>query len=123
MLNLLIGQAYAQDAAAAAPQGGFMSFVPLIAIFFIFYFLMIRPQKKKMEQEQKYLSELQKGDEVYTKSGILGKIHGLTEKVVTLEVSDGVKIKVLRGQIGGASKEILEAKKEGATKPAETKKA
>lgn len=122
MFNLLIGTAYAQDAAAQAPaQGGFMSFVPLIAIFFIFYFLMIRPQKKKMEEEQKYLSSLQKGDEVYTKSGLLGKIHGLTDKVVTLEIAENVKIKILRHQVAGASKDILEPKQAPAAKAAATK--
>ena len=62
MFNFLFSNAYAQDAATGAPaQGGFMSFFPLIAIFFIFYFLMIRPQKKKMEEEQKYLNTLKKG--------------------------------------------------------------
>jgi preprotein translocase subunit YajC len=111
MLSLLIADAHAQ-AAPAAPQGGFSSFVPLIAIFFIFYFLMIRPQKKKMDEEQKFLSNIQKGDEVYTKSGMLGTIHGLTDKVVTLELADGIKVKFLRTQIGGASKEVLEPKQD-----------
>lgn len=109
MLGLLISDVYAQ--AAPAPQGGFTSFIPLIAIFFIFYFLMIRPQKKKMDEEQKFLDAIKKGDEVFTKSGLLGKVHGLTDKVVTLELEEGVRIKFLRSQIGGSSKELLEEKK------------
>lgn len=123
MLNLLFSVAHAQDAVPApGPQGSFMSFMPLIVIFFIFYFLMIRPQKKKMEEEQKYLSELKKGDEVYTKSGLLGSIYGLTDKVVTLELAEGVRVKVLRAYIAGSSKELLEPKAAtGTGKPAANK--
>lgn len=110
MLDLLIGTAHAQQATGMPQQGGFMSFLPLIAIFFVFYFLMIRPQKKKMEEEQKFVTSLKKGDEVFTKSGMLGTIYGLTDKVVTLELAEGMKVKFLRTQIGGSSKELLEAK-------------
>ena len=66
MLNFIIASAHAQEA-AAPQQNPIMSFVPIILVFLVLYFLMIRPQKKKMEQEQKLISELQKGDEVYTK--------------------------------------------------------
>lgn len=111
MLGLLIADAYAQEAPVAG-QNAFSSFIPLIAIFFIFYFLMIRPQKKKMDEEKKFLESIQKGDEVFTKSGMLGKVHGLTDKIVTLELADGIKVKFLRSQIGGPSKELLEPKKE-----------
>ena len=108
MMNLFVSDALAQ--AAGAPAAGpstLMSFLPMIAIFFIFYFLMIRPQKKRIEEERKFLDSIQKGDEVYTKSGLLGTIVGLTDKVVTLELSEGVRVKYLRSQIAGASKEIL----------------
>src|SRR5690606_6554034 len=109
MMNFLFSNAVAQEAAAgAAAQNPMMSFVPFIVIFAIFYFLVIRPQKGKLEQEQKMLQELTKGDEIYTKSGILGTIHGMTDKVVTLEVENGVKLKVLRGQIGGLAKTLFE---------------
>jgi len=74
--------------------------VPFIAMFLVVYFLMIRPQQKKMKEQQAMLSSLQTGDEVITVSGIIGRITGLTEKVVTLEISDGVKIKVLRSHVG-----------------------
>ncbi len=100
----LISSAVAQEAAPAAPQAaGFMQFLPLIVIFFIFYFLLIRPQKKKMQQEQAFLNQLEKGVEIYTKSGIIGTIDGLTEKVVTLVIAENVKIKILRSQIGGVA--------------------
>lgn len=84
------------------------SFVPLIIIFVIFYVLMIRPQKKKLDQEQRLLKSLGQGDEVYTKSGLLGTITGLTDKVVTLEVADGVKMKVLRSHIGGLAQKLFQ---------------
>ena len=112
MLNILtdffLGSvAHAQTAQGGAQANPFQSFLPLIIIFAIFYFLMIRPQKKRLDEEQKVLAALQKGDEVYTKSGVLGTITGLTEKVVTLEVSEGVKMKFLRSYIGGSTQKIF----------------
>ena len=107
MFNFLISNAHAQGAPAA--PSAFMSFVPFVLIFFVFYFLMIRPQKKKHEQEQDFLGKMKKGDEVYTKAGILGKITGMTEKVITLDLGDGNKMKVLKSQIGGSSAGILAA--------------
>lgn len=105
--------------AEGAPAGGpgaqqnpIMAFMPFIIIFLIFYFLMIRPQKKRMEQEQMLLANLQKGDEIYTKAGLLGTITGMTEKVVTLEVADGVKLKVLRQHVGGLVQKLFENKEE-----------
>lgn len=111
-LLLLAANANAQEAAkAAAPAGGLTQFAPLIIIFVMFYFLILRPQKKKIEQENEVLGKLAKGDEVFTKSGILGKIYGITDKVITLEVEDGVKIKVLKAQVGGLAKTIFEEAK------------
>ena len=106
-MDFFMSSAYAQ--ASGAQANPIVQFAPFIIIFFIFYFLMIRPQKKKMEEEQKLLSNLQKGDEIYTKSGVLGKIIGITDKVVTLDVDEGSKLKVLRSQVGGLSAKIFEA--------------
>jgi preprotein translocase subunit YajC len=111
MFGLLISNAYAQDAAQQGPSG-FASFIPMIAIGFVIYFLMIRPQNKKMQQEREYISALQKGDEVYTKSGLIGKIHGLTDKIVTLELDGGTKVKMLRGTIAGPVSQLFEEKPE-----------
>ena len=111
MFNLLIANAHAQ-AAAAPQQNPMFSFIPLALVFFVFYFLMIRPQKKKMEEEQKYIANVQKGEEVYTKSGMIGKIYGLTDKVVTLELEDGVKVKFLRNQIAGSVASLFAKKEE-----------
>jgi len=112
---ILIAKIFLQSAnsfaeGAAAAQNPMMQFLPLILVFVIFYFLMLRPQKKKFEEEQAMLSKLQKGDEIYTKSGMIGTIHGLTEKVVTLETAEGVKFKFLRSQVGGLLSQVLEEK-------------
>lgn len=91
--------AFAQS--AANPETGFASFVPLIIIFVIFYFLLIRPQHKKMKQHQEMLSELKVGNYVCTQSGIFGKIRAMDkkEKITDLEISDGVIIKILTASI------------------------
>lgn len=102
-------QAFAQDAAASA-QNPLMQFLPLVVVFVIFYFLMIRPQKKKFEEEQALLKSLTKGDEIYTKSGIIGTIYGINDKVVDLEVHNGVRFKILKSQIAGLAKSVLEEK-------------
>ena len=110
MLGLFISNAYAQ--AAPAQQNPVMSLIPLALVFVVFYFFMIKPQKKKMEEEQKFLSEIQKGDEVFTKSGMIGTIVGLTDKIVTLELEGNVKVKFLRSSIGGSMKNALVEKTE-----------
>jgi preprotein translocase subunit YajC len=102
----LISTASAQ-APAGPTQSPFVSFIPFVLIFIVMYFLMIRPQKKRMQEEQNFLTKLSHGDEVYTKSGILGKVTGISEKVVTLEVENGAKIKVLKSHIGGSSSQLF----------------
>lgn len=118
MFGLLISNSYAQDAApAAAAPNAFMSMLPIFMVFGIFYFLMIRPQQKKAQQEREYLSTLEKGTEVYTKSGIIGTITALTDKIVTLEIDGGTKIKMLRSYIGGPVNNVV-----GQKQPASKKK-
>lgn len=94
--------AYAADAAAPAgsPLAGFL---PMILIFVVFYFLLIRPQQKKAKAQQEFLSNLKKGDEVITGGGLHGKITGLTDTVVTLEVADNIRVKVSRQYILGSA--------------------
>jgi preprotein translocase subunit YajC len=76
-------------------------FVPLIAIFAIFYFLVLRPQSKKAKDHQKMLSELKKGDDVVTQGGIIGRITGIKDSEMTLQVQEGVRLRVLRSSITG----------------------
>ena len=99
---LILGAATAAlaDGPTPAQQPGFGNmltlFLPMIAVF---YFLMIRPQQKRMKEQQTMLSQLKQGDEVVTNSGILGTITGITEKVVTLEIDDKVRVKMLKTQV------------------------
>ena len=94
------GGAPAAAAPLAAQAPGFGSMLlPFGAMFAVVYFLMIRPQQKKMKEQTDMLGKLKQGDEVITTSGILGTIRGITEKVVTLEIADGVRIKILKSQV------------------------
>ncbi len=92
-MDFLIVSAYAQDASS---PGGLVSFLPLILIFAVFYFMLIRPQMKRSKEHKKLVSELSKGDEVVTNGGLLGKITDVSESFVTLELADNIKIKLQR---------------------------
>lgn len=106
--DLILGApAYAQAAQGGAQQSPIASLLPIVLIFGIFYFLIIRPNKKRMDEEAKANAALAKGDEIYMKSGVLGTITGLTDKVVTIEVAEGVKLKFLRSQIGGKADKVF----------------
>jgi preprotein translocase subunit YajC len=84
---------------ATQQPGGIMTFAPLLLMFGVIYLLMIRPQQKKMKEQQSMIGALKHGDEIVTTSGILGKITGITDKVVTLEVADNVRVKMLKSQV------------------------
>ena len=98
--------------AMAAPQGGapggapsaFMNFVPLIFMFAIFYFLLIRPQQKKAKEHRALLESLKKGDQVVTAAGIHGKVVAVDDKIVTVEVATGVNVKFSKGYIATIEK-------------------
>jgi preprotein translocase subunit YajC len=84
----------------AAPQPSAIgTALPFVAMAAVFYFLMIRPQQKKQKDHESMVTTLQKGEEVITRSGIIGKIHGVADKFITLEVDQNVKIKILKNQI------------------------
>ena len=95
--------AMAQGGAAAGGQAGGLegikAFIPLILMFVIFYFLLIRPQQKRQKEHKQLLANLKRGDEVVTAGGIMGKITAVSDTFVTLEIADKVRIKVARGQI------------------------
>jgi len=88
---VLISNAYAQAAAPAAsdPMGSFMGLVPLLLMFLVIWFLMIRPQMKKAKEHQKMVSEMQKGDEVVTQGGIVGRVTKVGENYITVEIAEG----------------------------------
>ena len=99
----LFTQANAQEVvAAAAPEGfSFTSFVPLILIFTVFYFLIIRPQSKKMKDHQAIINALKIGDKIITSGGIIGVVKDIDDKTNTLEIeiSEKVTIKILRSYV------------------------
>lgn len=95
----MISVAYAAGAAPAAAPNPITSFIPMILIFVVFYFLLIRPQQKKAKMQQVFLANLKKGTEVITSGGLHGKITGLTDTTVTLEIADKVRVKVARANI------------------------
>ncbi len=78
-------------------------------IFLIMYFLMIRPQQKQMKDHRALVSALKKGDDVVTQGGMFGKIHAVTDKVVTLEIANGVRVRVLKSSIQGKTQLTEEA--------------
>ncbi len=82
-------------------SGGLGAFLPLIIIFAIFYFLLIRPQQRKAKQHKQVLATLKKGDRVVNSGGLHGLITGLNDDVVTMEISPKVRVKVSRGSIAG----------------------
>jgi preprotein translocase subunit YajC len=98
-MSFLISDAVAQTAGAAPQGGGLAQFVPLILIFVVMYFLLIRPQQKKMKTHQAMVAALGKGDEVTTNGGILGKIVSLDDSFVSVEIAQNVTIKIQRGAI------------------------
>ncbi len=96
-MDWLISTAAAQASGApASPQGALVQFLPLVLIFVVFYFLLIRPQTKRAKEHRAMVAALGVGAEVVTNGGILGKIVEVSEQFVTLEIAPGVNIKVQR---------------------------
>jgi len=97
-MNGLISDAYAQG--APGPGGQFMPIITMVVFVVIFYFLLIRPQQKKAKEHQNLVSKLSAGDEVVTNGGLLGKVIEVGDSFITLEVAEGVRVKVQKFQIG-----------------------
>jgi preprotein translocase subunit YajC len=97
-MNSLIPVAYAQ-AGAASPSSQFAPVLMMVVFVAIFYFLLIRPQQKKAKDHQLMITKLSTGDEVVTSGGVLGRITDVGDAFVTLEVADGVRMKVQKGQV------------------------
>jgi preprotein translocase subunit YajC len=98
---MLISPAYAQAAAPAAGGDMFMSLLPLLLIFVVFYFLLIRPQQTKMKQHRDMIENLKKGDQIVTSGGIIGKIVRLEQSDGSLmvEIAPNVQVKVVRSTV------------------------
>ena len=96
---MLISTAYAQAAPAGPGDGGLMGFLPLILMFVLLYFLMIRPQMKRAKEQKAMIDALQKGDEVVAVGGLVGKIVELSDQYATLEIASETKIMVQRPSV------------------------
>ena len=97
--------AFAQDGAAPEGPGPLVQFFPLILIFVVFYFLLIRPQQQKAKAHRNMLGELKRNDEVVTVGGLYGRIMELGEKVVTLELAQNVRVRIERSKIEAVAEE------------------
>lgn len=95
--------AYALGTGGSGGEGaaGFSGFIPLILMFVIFYFLLIRPQQKKSKDHRQMISNLKKGDRIITSGGIHGRITGMDETTLTVEIADKVRVKVARSNVSG----------------------
>lgn len=96
---MFVTPAYAQAAGGAGGAGAIAQFIPLILIFVIMYFLILRPQQKRMKEQRNMIAELKRGDQVVTQGGIIGKITDVKDDEVTVEIAQGVKIRVVRATI------------------------
>ncbi len=97
-MGFFIQDAWAQGAATGSDP--WLSMLPLVIIFVVFYFLLIRPQQKRQKEHRDLITKLAAGDEVVTAGGVLGKITEVSESFVHVEIADGVQIKVQRQTIG-----------------------
>ena len=79
--------------------GGFSSLIPIILMFVIFYFLLIRPQQKKTKEHREMINQLKKGDRVITSGGLYGRITAVNDATMTVEIADKVRVKVARGNV------------------------
>lgn len=102
----------APQGAEGSPGSSLFSFLPLVAIIAIFYFLILRPQNKKQKDTQKMLSALKKGDRVVTIGGIHGVIQSVKESTVIVKVDENVKLELNRGAISGVESQAKEEKEE-----------
>ena len=96
---MLISSAYAQTAAAADPTGGLMQMLPIVAMFAVLYFLMVRPQMKKAKEHKLLLEALAKGDEVVTQGGLTGRVTKISDNFVGVEIANNVEVQMQKSAI------------------------
>jgi len=94
-----------QTADGAQAQNPLVAFMPFVLIAVVFYFVFFRPQAKQAKEHQKFVAELKKGDEVLTQGGLIGVIHAVDDRTVTLDVGAGTKIRVVKQQVSGPWKQ------------------
>lgn len=98
-MDFLISNAWAQGGAAATTEGSLLSLVPLVLIFVIFYFLLMRPQIKRAKEHKKMIEAVAKHDEIVTSGGLLGRVTKVDDNFLTLEIAQGVRIKLQKTSV------------------------
>jgi len=96
-----IAHAMGQGGAGGQGAGGFSAFIPLILMFVIFYFLLIRPQQKRTKQHREMINNIKPGDRIVTGGGIHGRVTAVSDATLTVEIADKVRVKLNRGNVGG----------------------
>ncbi len=96
---MLISNAYAQAAAPAGAGGGLMGLLPIILMFVVLYFLMIRPQMKRQKEQKAMIEAIGKGDEIVSAGGLVGKVTKVGDAYVTLEIADGTEVVMQKAAI------------------------
>ena len=96
---MLISSAFAQSAPAGGADAGLLGFLPIILMFVVLWFVMIRPQMKRAKEHKAMVDALAKGDEVITSGGVLGKITGVTEAYVTVEIAANTEVSVQKAAV------------------------
>ncbi len=107
----MTGIAYAMGQGGAAGQGagGFSGLIPIILMFVIFYFLLIRPQQKRNKDHKQMIDNLKKGDRIITSGGLYGRITGLDDATLTVEIADKVRVKVVRSNVSALAQSASQA--------------
>lgn len=111
-LNLTLFPFLSQANEATPSPSAFEQIIPFVIIGLIFYFLLIRPQQKKYKQHTEFLSQIKRGDEILTNSGIFGKIEGITDQFIVLEIADSTRIRILKSQISSFAQDVTMSKQE-----------
>ncbi len=102
-MSMFIQDAFAEQAPAVAGAGappGFESMFFVLALFVVFYFMMIRPQMKRQKEHRKMVAEIKAGDEVVVAGGLAGRVARVTEQYLAVEIADGVEVKVQKSAVG-----------------------
>lgn len=98
-MSFFISDAMAEAGQVTVEPGMFDAIFPFVVIFIVFYFLLIRPQQRRAKEHKNMTENLQKGDEIVTAGGLLGKVTTISEEFVTLEIADGIEVKLQRASV------------------------
>lgn len=98
---MFISNAYAQSAGSGFGDGGLMSYLPIVLMFVVLYFLMIRPQQRRVKEQRNMLESLSVGDEVVTSGGILGIIASIDGNIINLEIAQGIEVMLQKNAVAG----------------------